>query len=132
MYHAGRIVVKQANFEAGCDGRDQVQAQLELTRRTSRDLLTAAQISSHAMETHVVTIYSRPGCHLCDVAKANILASRLRDSFRIVEVNVDADEALKQEYGDDVPVVLIDGIKVFKHAVATDDFERKLRRFNRS
>jgi glutaredoxin len=83
------------------------------------------------MDTHVVTLYSRPGCHLCDVAKANILASRLRDSFRIEEINVDADEALKQRYGNDVPVVLIDGISVFKHAVETGAFDRKLRRFNR-
>jgi glutaredoxin len=83
------------------------------------------------MKKHVVTIYSRPDCHLCLEAKANIMAARSRDSFDIEEINIDTDDVLREKYGYDVPVVLINGIKVFKHTVDTREFERKLDRFSR-
>jgi glutaredoxin len=75
-----------------------------------------------------VTLYTRPRCHLCDEAKANILASSLRELFEIEEVNIDLDPALRERFGYDIPVIFINGVKVFKHRVSTDDFDRKLRR----
>ena len=81
------------------------------------------------MKKPVVTVYSRPGCHLCDVAKSVIESSALRDSFVLEEINIDTEETLKARYGYDIPVVLIDGIKVFKHSVDIRSFEHKLKRF---
>jgi glutaredoxin len=78
-----------------------------------------------------ITIYTRPGCHLCDEAKSNILAAAGAGAFDLEEVNVDLDPDLKSRYGNDVPVVTINGIMVFKHRVETPEFERKLRRFSR-
>lgn len=81
------------------------------------------------MEKAVVTIYSKPGCHLCDEAKASMLSSGCHDEFILQEVNIEDDPTLKALYQYDIPVILINGIKVFKHRVDPLEFARKLRRF---
>jgi len=75
-----------------------------------------------------VTIYSRPGCHLCDEARAAIRASGCDGEFALEEVDIDHDPALRERYGNDVPVIFINGVKVFKHRVEPAEFKRKLRR----
>jgi glutaredoxin len=73
-----------------------------------------------------VTLYSRPGCHLCEEAKAAI-APLLRE-FRAVlrEVNIDDDPHLKERYGWDVPVIFIGRHKAAKHRVDVAQFRRQL------
>jgi glutaredoxin len=61
-----------------------------------------------------VTLFSRPGCHLCDVARDVINAERGHAPFDLVEVDVSTDDALELEYGLRIPVVLIDGAEVFE------------------
>ena len=78
-----------------------------------------------------VTIYTRPGCHLCDEAKAAIEASGCAGEYSIEEVNIDDDPALRDRYGYDIPVIFINGVKVFKHRVDPGEFKRKLRRLGR-
>lgn len=80
------------------------------------------------MKGTVVTIYTRPGCHLCEEAKASIRASGC--DFTLEEVNIDLDSALRERYGYDVPVIFIDGVKVFKHRVDPREFRRKLKRLS--
>jgi glutaredoxin len=77
----------------------------------------------------IVTIYSKPGCHLCEEAKDNILATGCNDEFTIEEINIEEDPALKERYQYDIPVILINGIKVFKHRVEPREFKEKLHRF---
>lgn len=60
-----------------------------------------------------VLMYSRPGCGLCDEARALILAERQRASFAFEEVDVSGDDALELEYGIRIPVVLVDGEELF-------------------
>lgn len=83
------------------------------------------------MNKATVTIYSKPGCHLCDEAKANILAAGCNDDFTIVEVNIEEDALLKERFRYDIPVIFINGIKVFKHRVDRGEFKEKLRRMAR-
>jgi glutaredoxin len=83
------------------------------------------------MTKATVTIYSKPGCHLCDEAKANILAAGCSDEFTFVEVNIEEDAALKERFQYDIPVILINGIKVFKHRVEPREFREKFRRVTR-
>jgi glutaredoxin len=64
-----------------------------------------------------VTLYSRPGCHLCDDARAVLIAQRERTPFALDEVNVETDDALELAFGIRVPVVLIDGVERFEIAV---------------
>jgi len=80
------------------------------------------------MKKVIVTIYTRPGCHLCDEAKAAIQASGCEDKFSVEEVNIDEDPVLRERYGYDIPVIFINGVKAFKHTVDAREFKRKLRR----
>lgn len=75
-----------------------------------------------------MTIYTRPGCHLCDEAKAAIYSSGCDGEFVLEEVNVDDNPPLRERYGYDIPVIFINGVKVFKHRVDPKEFKRKLRR----
>jgi len=64
-----------------------------------------------------VVLYSRPGCHLCDEARAAILDVRGHVPFGFDEVNIETDDALIREYGIRIPVVTIDGEEAFEVAV---------------
>ena len=57
----------------------------------------------------VVTLLSRDGCHLCLEALAAVRRVREQVPFELLEIDVDSDPELQGEYGDQVPVVLIDG-----------------------
>jgi glutaredoxin len=60
-------------------------------------------------------LYSRVGCHLCDVMKEQIDALSPRYSFTLEVVDIDRDPKLREEYNWDVPVLLVDGKKVAKY-----------------
>lgn len=70
-----------------------------------------------------VTVMSREGCHLCDVAVAEL--QRILPDYDLVAriVDIDGDPQLRAEYGDRVPVVLLNGKE---HGYFTVD-ERRLR-----
>jgi hypothetical protein len=57
-----------------------------------------------------VTLYTRPGCHLCDQAREAILGLRgVVAPFELDEVNIDEDDGLLARYLERIPVVLVDG-----------------------
>jgi glutaredoxin len=66
---------------------------------------------------HRITFYSKPGCHLCDDARkvvddvvARVQASDARDrDLQVDEIDILGDPALQARYGEEIPVVLIDG-----------------------
>jgi glutaredoxin len=66
------------------------------------------------MGTHEVTLYTRVGCHLCNVAKAVLEDVRRELFFELTIVDVDSDPELTERYGDDVPVVTVDRQEAFK------------------
>jgi glutaredoxin len=73
-----------------------------------------------------VTLYTRPGCHLCDEAKAAI-APLLREFGAILrQVNVDQDPVLRERYGLDLPVIFVGSRKAAKHRVDLAQFRRQL------
>ena len=74
-----------------------------------------------------VIIYSRPGCHLCDDAKAAILSAGCSDEFTLEEVNIESDEELLRKYKYDIPVIAINGVETFIHRVNPRDFIRAIR-----
>jgi glutaredoxin len=73
-----------------------------------------------------VTIYSRPGCHLCDEAKAQIAPLLKEFGARLTEINIDEDPELRSRYDYDVPVILLGARKAAKHRVDLDQFRRQL------
>jgi glutaredoxin len=64
-----------------------------------------------------VTLYTRAGCHLCEVAKGVLEEARLERPFELTTIDVDSDPALAERYGGEVPVVEIDGRKAFKFRI---------------
>ena len=80
------------------------------------------------MSRPIVTLYTRKGCHLCDDAKAVILAARDRADFGYEERDIDADPALLSLYNEEVPVIAIDGRKAFKYKLTMTDLLKKLER----
>jgi glutaredoxin len=73
-----------------------------------------------------VTLYTRPGCHLCEEAKAQIAPLLRTAGARLREVKIDADPALRALYDYDVPVILLGARKVAKHRVDLEQFGRQL------
>jgi len=63
-----------------------------------------------------VIVYSRPGCHLCEEAKAVIGSV----GVSLEEINIESDPELLRKYKYDIPVVLIDGVEAFRHRVDKD------------
>jgi glutaredoxin len=73
-----------------------------------------------------VEIYSRPGCHLCDEAKAVIESFVERYRLRLTVTNIDARAELRAAYLYEIPVVLINGTEAFRHRVDARALERRL------
>ena len=59
-----------------------------------------------------LTLYTRPGCHLCDEMKAVIRRVRGQVACGLTEVDISPDPALLRRYGHDIPVLLADGVEV--------------------
>jgi glutaredoxin len=58
-----------------------------------------------------VELYTKPGCHLCDVAREiveTVLADYPEDEVSFVETDILSTPALTAEYGEKIPVVTID------------------------
>ena len=56
-----------------------------------------------------VTLYTRPGCHLCDDARAVIEAVCAELGERWVEVSIDDDPELRDRFTEEIPVTFVDG-----------------------
>ncbi len=73
-----------------------------------------------------VTLYTRPGCHLCGEAKGQ-MAPLLREfGAALREINIDADPVLRERYTNDVPVIFLGARKVAKHRLDLVRFRRLL------
>ena len=75
-----------------------------------------------------VTLYGKPGCHLCDEARAVVEAARAERPFELEEVDVSLDPALHREYGERIPVVAIDGEELFEYRVDPQELQERLGR----
>lgn len=73
-----------------------------------------------------VTIYSRPGCHLCDEAKSQIAPLVKEFGASLTEINIDEDPDLRARYDYDVPVIFLGARKAAKHRVDLVQFRRQL------
>ena len=73
-----------------------------------------------------VILYTRPGCHLCEEAKEQILAADCSDSYLLEEVNIDSDPALVKRYGMKIPVITINGAGAFMYRVTAKEFREAL------
>jgi len=65
----------------------------------------------------LITIYSKPDCHLCDRAKEVIQRCRLKVDFAVEIIDISQNPELLQRYRDDIPVILLDGNEIARHFV---------------
>jgi glutaredoxin len=63
--------------------------------------------------TRTVTVYGRPGCHLCDDALAALRPLARELGFSIVEVDIEGDDDLHRRYLERIPVIALDGEELF-------------------
>jgi glutaredoxin len=76
--------------------------------------------------SHEVILYSRKGCHLCQVVKESLNKLSRQATFTWQEIDVDSDEDLRRQFTDEVPVIFIDGRKAFKYRMSERDFLRRI------
>ena len=75
-----------------------------------------------------LTIYSRPGCHLCDEMKSLVHRFVAQHSglthMNVDEIDIETDRELCDRYGLEIPVLLIDGKKVAKYRISEEELAR--------
>jgi glutaredoxin len=64
-----------------------------------------------------ITLYGKPGCHLCEEARAAVEQARIEQPFELVEVDVSLDPRLHARYGERIPVLELDGQELFEYVV---------------
>jgi len=70
---------------------------------------------------HKITIMSKPGCHLCEVAVQTVQKVVAWHVETLVEeVDITQDLELLEKYRNDIPVILVDGVEKFRHEVDPD------------
>ena len=76
----------------------------------------------------VLTLYSRPGCHLCDEMKVVVqrVAGAAGAPITIDEIDISTNPELEARYGLEVPVLLMDGRKTAKYRVTEGELTRML------
>lgn len=76
--------------------------------------------------TATVTLYGRPGCHLCDEARRALARVRARVPFDLKERDITQDDALHRRYLVRIPVVCLDGEELFEYHVDEGALEARL------
>ena len=78
-----------------------------------------------------LTIYSKPGCHLCDDMKSlvhRVLATQINThTITLDEIDISNDPTLLDRYGLEIPVLMIDGKKVAKYRVSEAELMQMLK-----
>src|SRR5437879_8587993 len=75
-----------------------------------------------------LTLYSRPGCHLCDDMKA--VVQRVKESspqpISVEEIDITTDPDLERRYSVEIPVRLVNGTRAAKYRVTEEQLMRTL------
>ena len=76
----------------------------------------------------VLTLYGKPGCHLCDDARAIVGEALAGRDVALQEVDVTLDPVLERRYGERIPVLAVDGEELFDYVVDSDALRERLDR----
>jgi glutaredoxin len=77
-----------------------------------------------------VTLYGKPGCHLCEEARAAVERVRAERPFALEEVDVSLDPVLHRRYGERIPVLALEGEELFDYVVDEAALRERLDRVN--
>jgi glutaredoxin len=76
----------------------------------------------------ILTLYSKPGCRLCEELRELLEDLRPDYGFTIDEVNIQADAALMERYRHAIPVLLLDGREILRGKIRERDLMTALAR----
>lgn len=76
----------------------------------------------------LVELLSKPDCHLCEEAKSLLRRLQSEHAFVLREINIAEQPFLLAQYGEEIPVVFINGRKAGKYRLDARQFVRWLRR----
>lgn len=71
-------------------------------------------------------VYTKPGCCLCDRVREQLKALQPVIGFEWSEVNIEEDHDAYARYKEEIPVVFVDGVKVFKYRLDESAFTKML------
>jgi len=77
-------------------------------------------------ENPEVVVYTKPGCHLCDVVKDILETLQANHAFHLRIVNILEDPEANQKFKEEIPVVFINGEKAFKYCLDEKQFLKRL------
>jgi hypothetical protein len=80
---------------------------------------------------HRVILYTKPGCHLCDLAHQLLLGLQREFDLTIQPVDICSDPALRERYWDKIPVLLIDDHTTIAAPIRTADIRAALQKDSR-
>ena len=73
-----------------------------------------------------LTLYSRPGCHLCDEMKAVVTRVAQTTPLELEEIDISTSQELEDRYGLEIPVLLVEGKKAAKYRVGEEELRKIL------
>jgi hypothetical protein len=75
-----------------------------------------------------ITLYGKPGCHLCDEAREALASAVAGHEVEIEHVDVTLDPVTERRYGARIPVVALDGEELCEYVVEPNVLRERLRR----
>lgn len=73
-----------------------------------------------------ITIYSKKDCHICHIAKEKLFQIQNEIPFSIEEIDIEKDKTLFERYKFLIPVIEIDGKKIFTYSVDVNELKKHL------
>lgn len=73
-----------------------------------------------------LTLYGKPGCHLCEEARAVVLEAQAQRGFELEEVDITRDPVLEHRYRERIPVVAIGGKDLLELVIDPTELDRCL------
>jgi glutaredoxin len=74
----------------------------------------------------VITLYSKPDCHLCVDARVALMGMQPELGFTVHEVDITSDERLHRAYFERIPVVALGDEELFEYFVDEDALRERL------
>ncbi|RMD99387.1 MAG: glutaredoxin family protein [Calditrichaeota bacterium] len=79
-------------------------------------------------ETILVEVYSKPGCHLCEVVKQKLEKLQATIPFLLKEIDISRSAQLMEKYGEKIPLVFVDGHLVAKYFLNEEAFLKYMKK----
>ncbi len=75
---------------------------------------------------HHIVLYSKPGCHLCEIAHQLLQGLSREFDLTIQDTDITSDPALFEKYWDKIPVAIVDGRATFAAPIRVADVRAAL------